>query len=273
MASHHDVSDFQKQVLEASQSTPTLVDFWAPWCQPCVILTPILEKLEREAKGRWQLRKVNVDQHPAISQQYHVQGIPAVKLFVGGAAVGEFVGVLPESQIKAFLQAHLPPTEAERILERALAAWQADDAPQAKALLTEFQGLSECTPASNLLDARLRLFAEPQKAEQLVKDIREGDKLQLEADAIRHLAALLHYPPSADALPDGPAKPHYLQAIGHLTQQAFGPALEALIEGLIREPNYREGAARKHGVALFGYLGASHPTTQAYRRRFDMSLA
>ena len=90
-------------VIEASRRQPVLVDFWAPWCGPCRQLTPVLEKAVRAAKGAVRLVKINIDENPPYAGQLGVQSIPAVFAFVNGQPVDGFMGALPESQIKAFI--------------------------------------------------------------------------------------------------------------------------------------------------------------------------
>jgi putative thioredoxin len=95
---------FVRDVLEESRQQPVLVDFWAPWCGPCRQLTPILERVVSEARGAVRLMKMNIDEHPAIAGQLGIQSIPAVIAFVDGRAADGFVGALPESQVKAFIE-------------------------------------------------------------------------------------------------------------------------------------------------------------------------
>src|SRR6185312_2401476 len=97
------LADFSAAVLERSHAVPVVVDFWAPWCRPCLTLGPILERLADEANGAWELVKVNTDQEPEIATRYSIQGIPAVKGFRDGKLISEFVGVVPERSIRAFL--------------------------------------------------------------------------------------------------------------------------------------------------------------------------
>lgn len=108
--------DFQERVIDASRHAPVLVDFWAEWCAPCRALKPVLEKLAGEYGGRFILAKINSDQNPELAARYGVRGIPNVKAFVNGAMVNDFTGVLPEAQIRAFIESLMPsPAEPLRI--------------------------------------------------------------------------------------------------------------------------------------------------------------
>ncbi|GAB3859423.1 tetratricopeptide repeat protein [Micromonospora andamanensis] len=98
---------FQSEVLERSLTTPVVVDFWAEWCQPCKQLSPVLEKLAVEGGGAWVLAKVDVDANPRLAQMFRVQGIPMVYAVVGGQPVDAFSGVVPEPQLRQWIQAVL----------------------------------------------------------------------------------------------------------------------------------------------------------------------
>ena len=98
---------FQSEVLERSLSTPVIVDFWAEWCEPCKQLSPVLERLAVEGGGAWVLAKIDVDANPRIAQMFRVQGIPMVYAVVGGQPIDAFSGVVPEAQLRQWIQAVL----------------------------------------------------------------------------------------------------------------------------------------------------------------------
>jgi putative thioredoxin len=100
-------NDFEERVIKQSKNVLVIVDFWAEWCMPCLMLGPILEKITEEHKGKVVLAKVNVDKNPKLSQLYQIDGIPSVKIFKNERLVDGFIGALPESQVKEYIQKHL----------------------------------------------------------------------------------------------------------------------------------------------------------------------
>ncbi|MCZ7672810.1 MAG: thioredoxin [Chloroflexi bacterium] len=106
---------FDNDVIERSIEIPVIVDFWAPWCGPCRVLGPILEKLAKDPDLNFVLAKVNVDENPGLSMAFQVQGIPAVIAFLDGEPVDDFVGVKPETQIRQFIE-ELIPSEVDLAL-------------------------------------------------------------------------------------------------------------------------------------------------------------
>jgi putative thioredoxin len=99
--------NFQEKVIEQSKKIPLVVDFWASWCMPCLMLSPILEKLAKESNGKFILAKLNVDENRITGQKYGIMSIPAVKLFKNGKVVDEFVGALPEPSVREWLNKNI----------------------------------------------------------------------------------------------------------------------------------------------------------------------
>ena len=103
-----DETNYEQIVIQGSHQVPVLVDFWASWCQPCQMLMPVLAKMADEFQGRFILAKINTEEQQALAGQFGIRSIPTVKLFLQGAEIDEFAGALPETEIRAFLDRHLP---------------------------------------------------------------------------------------------------------------------------------------------------------------------
>jgi len=134
------IQNFETEVIEASMTTPVLVDFWAPWCGPCKSLGPVLEKVETAYEGRFKLVKINSDEEQQLAQAFGIKSIPTCVLLKNGQPVDGFMGALPEGQVKQFLDKHLPAAEelqAQAAAEEAQQHLEAGDEPSARALLEQ----------------------------------------------------------------------------------------------------------------------------------------
>src|SRR5689334_6865054 len=127
---------FATDVVTASQTVPIVVDFWAPWCGPCRVMTPVMEKLEREANGKWRLVKVNTDAEPELARLFDIRGIPAFKMFRNGKIVSELLGAVPEPQVRRWLDDNIP-SEARLRLDAAKTAAAHGDKDAAKRLFDQ----------------------------------------------------------------------------------------------------------------------------------------
>ncbi|HYE95805.1 MAG TPA: tetratricopeptide repeat protein [Rubricoccaceae bacterium] len=264
------VKDFQREVIEASRMRPVLVDFWAPWCGPCRMLSPVLERLaDEEVAGanRWALATVNTDEHPDLAAAFGVRGIPAVKLIADGRVAAEFTGALPEYAVRQWLAEALP-SEAKGQLVQAEAALAEGDPASARALLTAVLDAEPEGPAAEAARAhlaRLLVFEDPDRAEALAKNL-----VGPEADAVRALAAALRLDPRA--LSDAPVREAYAEGLRALHVRDFDTALARFIAVVQRDRAYDDDGARRLAVALFTVLGENDPIVKKHRPAFNMSL-
>lgn len=265
-----DVSDatFETDVLQRSQQTPVVVDFWAPWCGPCRMLGPVLEKLANEFAGGFILAKINTDENQRAAMRYGVQGIPAVKGFKGGQLAAEFVGAVPEPQVRSFLQ-KLGVTPG---------AVSGAAGPDPRALLQQGRfaeaeaALRQLGPCGTQLDLVRALLAQgkAEEADALIGGItEEPDAVQ--AVALRPLAALVLEARSASDGADG-LDGLYLAAGRRLAAGDLRAALDTLLDVLRRDKGYRDGAARRAMLAAFAALGDEHPLVREYRTKLAAVL-
>lgn len=263
-------ANFQAEVIEESHRRPVVVDLWAPWCGPCRVLGPILERLAEEHAGRFLLAKVNVDENPGLAHAFQVRGIPTVHAVVNGKVVDSFTGALPEIQVRAWLEGILPGPEVE-ILERADALLEKDDRARAKEILGE---LLERKPRHG--DALLRM-ARILAAEGKVDEAERSLDLILPDDAERleKEIAVLRLKLSGDGVEEAERRarenPDDLEArlaLGKALAAAeqYERALEIFLDVLRKSPRVGPGEeARKAMVEIFGAIGARSELADRYR--------
>jgi len=276
---------FVADVIEASRAAPVLVDFWAPWCGPCKQLTPVIERQVQAMGGKVRLVKINIDEHPGAAQQLGVRSIPAVFAFDNGRPVDGFVGALPESQIRQFIERLLgadAAAEIETVLKAgqdALAAGDLGMASQAFAAVLEAE--PENTKAIAGLARCFLAGGDREQAREVLQLAPAGKVNDAELAGVR---AALDLASEAAGAGDAAglrarveANPADLQArfdlAGALVARGdLGPATEQLLAILERDRTWNEEAARKQLLKIFDAAGPTSEVARTGRRKLSAIL-
>ncbi len=266
----YDVSDFQSQVIERSFTVPVLVDFWAEWCGPCRILGPTLERLADGANGDWELAKVDTERMPDVAARYGIQSIPNVKLFVDGKPANEFVGALPEPQIRAWLSKALP-SRNRQLVEHAEVLLAQGSTAEATAILKDVVAKEPANGHAHALLARTLVFTDPAAALVHADGVNDPQFYEI-AEAVRTMAHLGEMMKDGADLPDGDTTRLYREAIGLTLRGNFDAALEKFIEVIRLDRKLDDDGARKACIAIFKFLAEEHEVTRSWRREFSSAL-
>jgi len=275
-------ADFEEKVVSASRKQPVVIDFWAPWCAPCKVLKPILEKLADEYKGKFLLAKVNSDENQEIAARYAVRGIPSVKAMVDGKIVSEFTGALPEGAVRDWLD-KIIPSPAEELRREAQQLSAAGDLDGALQKLTKASTLDADNEWVRVDAAELLLaMGNPDDAQPLLDSLKDPDilkdarvlqlkaqvrlaEMRAEGESEAELAAAI----SAN---EGDLESRLKLANVLIAANKHAEGMDQLLEIVRRDRKFKDDIGRKTLLDVFNLLGGQHELVAEYRRKLAVLL-
>lgn len=265
-----DVTNFEDDVVSASNQKPVIIDFFAQWCGPCQMLKPMLERLVNEYD--FILAKVDIDQSPDLANAYGVEGVPDVRIVQQGEMKPGFVGALPEPKLRDLLASLGLRSTLERGLEQVQQAIAHNDINTAR---TQLQTLMEQYPHDQRLKLEAAKLALSQNdldgAEAFIPDIPAGDRTY--GPQANMIQAVIHYRKICrDVVPETELDETFVQGAKAALNNDVETALMLFLEVVTRDRHYRNDAARKAMLTLFNLLGDDHPLTRHYRKQLMLTL-
>ena len=286
-----DQTKFAKDVIEASRTVPVIVDFWAPWCGPCKTLQPMIEKVVKEAKGAVKLVKIDIDKNQMLAQQLRIQSIPAVYAFFGGRPVDGFMGAVPESQVKAFVDKLIQASggaaggagsELAELLEHAKTAVAQNDMETAAQIYSEILGVDPANVPALAGLARYHMNAgDFEQATTLLGQVPAKEQNHAEVVAVKAALDLAEKAKEAGPVDDLKAKaaadPKDFQsrldlAMAYWAGDRKQEAIDELLAMIKADRAWNEAAARTQLLKFFEALGFSDPLSVDGRKRLSTIL-
>ncbi len=273
--------DFQTSVIDNSFKQPVLLDFWADWCNPCQALIPVLTKLAEEYNGAFVLAKINSDEQGELAAQAGVRSLPTVKLVINGQIVNEFMGALPESEVRKFLEPYIT-TEADTILDEAMQAYEQGKEQEAldmlnQALASDPQNAKlkiniaklvanhgDHDSATALLDTLTDEQANEPEVKELKAQLKLVNQLKEAGDPNELKQRIEKDPNDLEAL---------LQLSKFMTASGdYQEAMDLLMKIMIKDRAFEGGAARQGLIDIFDMLGHENELVKKYRRKMFSML-
>jgi putative thioredoxin len=260
-----DETNFEYEVLSYSQNIPVVVDFWATWCNPCKMLTPMLEKLVTEANGNIRLARIDVDANPNLALRYSVRSIPTVKMFSQGQVASEFVGLQPEPRIREFFSKILPPSPTSLALEKAESLLNAHQWIASERMFRELLEQTSDQPASYLgLTKALIAQGKADEALGIIQNFPASRQYN-QALILLPLAKVIVEQKNNKMAGENDLDAMFQNSIRLAARGNLPAALDGLLDILRQNKHYNDGQAHKITLSLLELMGDSDPQTRQYR--------
>lgn len=263
---------FEKEVIERSLDVPVLVDCWAEWCGPCKNLTPTLESLTQQYRGRFELVKVDIDQAQRVAMALRIQSVPFMILFIGGRPVDALVGNQSESELRTFLDRHLPPAEDDPLKEGMTALKEGDYSRAIEALQRAMHEEPERSEPRLALAKATLAIGDLDAAAQLLESIPSRDPLAADANRLRALFSLVELRGDPEELArrlnddQRDVDAWYRTGVNAALTGDFSSACRALLKVVEIDRSYREDAGRQTLLLIFEVLGGEGELVSQTRR-------
>ena len=269
---------FNERVINRSIDCPVLIDCWAEWCGPCKQLTPRLETLADEYQGRFELVKVNIEEAPQVAMMLRVQSVPFLVLFIGGRPVDALSGAVSDSELRAFLDRHLPEALGD-LYEESLTALSEG---KLEAALRGFEGVYTDQPDrfdAVLMAARTALqLGQLTLAENLIERVPSDHAMAQDANALKEVFAFVEFAGDLSdirrRLEQDPKDSIALYQLGATSaiNGNFANALDAFLKVVLYDRNYQDDGGRRAILKIFNALGGQGELVTQYRRKLGALL-
>jgi putative thioredoxin len=258
-------SSFEYDVIAYSQNTPVVVDFWAEWCKPCKLLSPLLERMAEEAEGGFRLAKVDVDANPNLPLRFSVRSIPTVMAFSQGRKVSDFTGLIPEHKIIEFLRNILPPSPSDLLAQKGNSLLAMEDVVGAREAFLQGLDLDERHAGCMLgLMKVLLLEGNSNDAQSVFRNFPASPEYNNAEKLVPLLKALEDY--RASRLPaESDLDAAFTNSIRLASRGNTLASIDGLLEILRQDKRYRKDRARNVLLALLDLLDQNTDLTRQYR--------